>query len=113
MSLELDPLDDEDTLPSEQPVPEPPPPLTAGTGRPARSIRAGSLRAQLATVPSAIWLALGVIGTLLVVIAIFATVNLMNTVNRAPTPTVVPTVASPLLTAAPALAVPGQTVTIN
>ncbi len=112
MSLELDPLDDENPSPSEQPVPEPPP-VTPGAHRPARSSRVGSLRAQLATVPPAIWLALGVVGTLLILIAIVATASLMNTISKAPTPTPVPTVAAPILTASPTLAVPGQAVTIN
>lgn len=98
MSLN-DPLDPEAIQP-ELPIPQPPPPAAP---------RSRSLRAQFGAVSPGTWIGLGIIGTLLVVIAIAAA--LIRTLSSAPTPT--PTRAVPALSITPGTAVPGQRVTVS
>ena len=109
MSLN-DPLDPEDGGP-ERPIPQMPPPPPATGGRP----RSRSGLAQLAGVSPAIWLGLGVIATLLIVIAIIATATRVRTINPVAVATVdpTPTRVVPALSVAPGTAVPGQLVAVS
>ncbi len=120
MSLN-DPLDPESTEPGPSvPMPEPPPPPSAGAQRTTPATPGAwpgpppprSLRGQFASISPIIWVGLGIIGTLLVVIAIIATTTLLRTVSAGPTPTPTPTRVVPGLALTPSTAVPGQTVTV-
>ncbi len=110
MSLN-DPLDSEDGGP-ERPIPQmPPPPPPAAGGRQ----RSRSVLAQLAGVSPAIWLGLGVIATILIVIAIIATATLVRTIAPVAVATVEPTATRvvPALSVAPGTAAPGQLVALS
>jgi len=108
MSL-TDPLDPETSEP-ERPIPEmPPPPPTGGTPR------RRSVLAQFAAVSPWVWLGLGLIATLLIVIAIIATATLVRTINPVAVATTAPTPTRvvPALSVAPGTAVPGQLVAVS
>ncbi len=103
MSLE-EPIDPDQTAPIPQPPP-PPPPI----------IRANSSPHPLASVPTPIWIALGIVGVLMVVVVIVVATTLARSLSVTSTPTTIPTANNslPAIIASPSTIAPGQNVTVG